>query len=98
MDAYHVLKHHKSHDASNYRVRANPATCKACALCVKRCPMDALQLKTANQAKNRFHKAATVNGDLCTAVVSAYTNVRQDLSFSNDANRPMTRQEMRANG
>ncbi len=65
MDAYHVLKHHKSHDVSNYRVRTNPGTCKACALCVKRCPMDALQLKTSTQATNKIHKAAVVDEDLC---------------------------------
>lgn len=65
MDAYHVLKHHKSHDVSNYRVRTNPSTCKACALCVKRCPMDALQLKTSNQSTNKLHKAVVVDQGLC---------------------------------
>ena len=65
MDAHHVLGHEKSHDVSNYRVRINPGTCKACALCVKRCPMDALQLKTSSQATNKHHKAAVVNGELC---------------------------------
>jgi NAD-dependent dihydropyrimidine dehydrogenase PreA subunit len=61
MGAYHVLKHHKSHDVSNYRVRTNPDTCKACALCVKRCLMDALQLKTSNQSTNKFHKVTVVD-------------------------------------
>jgi len=65
MDAHHVLGHEKSHDVSNYLVRINPGTCKACALCVKRCPMDALQLKTSSQATNKHHKAAVVNGELC---------------------------------
>jgi formate hydrogenlyase subunit 6/NADH:ubiquinone oxidoreductase subunit I len=65
LDAYHVLKHNKSHDVSNYRVRINPNTCKACGLCVKRCPMDALQLKTSTQATNKFHKSVVVDEDLC---------------------------------
>jgi NAD-dependent dihydropyrimidine dehydrogenase PreA subunit len=65
MEAYHVLKHDKSHDVSNYQVRTNPETCKACALCVKRCPMDALQLKTSTRATNKIHKAAVVDKDLC---------------------------------
>jgi formate hydrogenlyase subunit 6/NADH:ubiquinone oxidoreductase subunit I len=65
MDAYHVLKHHKSHDVSNYRVRTTPETCKACGLCVKRCPVDALQLKISARATNKHRKAVVVDESLC---------------------------------
>jgi Na+-translocating ferredoxin:NAD+ oxidoreductase RNF subunit RnfB len=65
MDAYHVLGHSKSHDVSNYRVRTNAATCKGCAHCVRRCPVDAMQLKTSAQATNKFRKAAMMVDDRC---------------------------------
>ena len=64
-EAYHKLDHGRSLDASNYKVSVNPATCKACGLCVKRCPMDALQLNFSDQAANKFNKAAVVDIDLC---------------------------------
>lgn len=35
----------RGHQRSNYIVRHNADTCKACGLCVKRCPMGALELK-----------------------------------------------------
>ena len=62
---YQLLGHEKSLDASNYRVKVNAETCKACGLCMKRCPMDALQLKVSKKARNKFGKAAVVNTDLC---------------------------------
>jgi len=62
---YHRLGHKDSLDASNYKVKVNAETCKACGLCMKRCPMDALQLKASAEAKNKFRKAAVVNPDLC---------------------------------
>lgn len=65
MDAYHVLKHHKSHDVSNYRVRTNPSTCKACGLCVERCPMEALRLEDSAEATNKKGKAAVLDPDKC---------------------------------
>ena len=65
LETYHKLGHDKSLDASNYRVAVNPETCKACGLCVKRCPMDALQLKYSAEAKNKFAKAVVVDVDLC---------------------------------
>lgn len=65
MEAYHKLDHHKSLDASNYRVKIKPETCKACGLCVKRCPMDAIQLKFSAVAINKFGKAPALDADLC---------------------------------
>ncbi|MBW1890923.1 MAG: 4Fe-4S binding protein [Deltaproteobacteria bacterium] len=65
MEAYHKLGHHKSLDASNYTVRVEAETCKACGLCVKRCPMDALQLKFSQKAGNKFKKAAALAQDAC---------------------------------
>ena len=65
MEAYHKLDHHKSLDTSNYRVKIKPDTCKACGLCVKRCPMDAIQLKFSAAATNKFGKAPEPDADLC---------------------------------
>ncbi len=57
-ESYHVLKHEKSHDFSNYRLRINPETCKACGLCIQRCPVQALKLEDSPLAKNKQRKAA----------------------------------------
>jgi ferredoxin len=65
MEAYHKLGHHKSLDASNYRLKIEPETCKACGLCVKRCPMDAIQLKFSEASQNKFGKAPVLADDLC---------------------------------
>jgi Pyruvate/2-oxoacid:ferredoxin oxidoreductase delta subunit len=62
---YHLLGHDKSMDASNYKIKVTPETCKACAICVKRCPMDAIQLRVSADATNKFGKAVTVDTDLC---------------------------------
>ncbi len=64
-EAYHKLGHGKSLDSSNYVVKTAPDKCKACALCVKRCPMDAIQLKVHPEAKNKFRKAISVDPDAC---------------------------------
>jgi formate hydrogenlyase subunit 6/NADH:ubiquinone oxidoreductase subunit I len=63
---YHHLDHDKAMDPSNYRVKVtSPETCKACGLCVKRCPMDAIQLKVSAKATNKFFKVVEVDTDLC---------------------------------
>jgi Na+-translocating ferredoxin:NAD+ oxidoreductase subunit B len=65
-ESYHVLRHEKSHDFSNYRLRINPATCQACGLCVQRCPVQVLRLEDSLLAKNKQGKAATlVNSNQC---------------------------------
>ncbi len=60
LEAYYKLGHGKGLDASNYKVHINPDTCKGCALCVKRCPMDALQLKFHPSAPNKYRKASVL--------------------------------------
>jgi len=65
LESYHKLGHSKSLDASNYCVEINPETCRACGLCLKRCPMDALQLHYSAQAKNKFFKAPVVDPEVC---------------------------------
>lgn len=42
-----------------------PETCKACGLCLKRCPMDAIQLQVSAEATNKFHKVVKVDTELC---------------------------------
>jgi NAD-dependent dihydropyrimidine dehydrogenase PreA subunit len=46
---------------SNYHINTNDQTCTGCGLCVKRCPMDALQLKDAPSVKGR--KTTLVDGE-----------------------------------
>lgn len=65
MEAYHQLGHHKSLDASNYHLKIEPENCKACGLCVKRCPMDAIQLRFSKAATNKHRKEPVLNGDMC---------------------------------
>ena len=62
---YHQLDFDKSLDKSNYQVAATPETCKACALCVRRCPMDAIQLRFSTESTNKSRKAVVVDTDLC---------------------------------
>lgn len=59
------MGHAKSIDPSNYVVRVTPDRCKACGLCVRRCPMDAIQLKFSTQSTNKFRKAVEVDTDVC---------------------------------
>ncbi|MCJ7683180.1 MAG: 4Fe-4S binding protein, partial [Desulfobacteraceae bacterium] len=40
-------------------------TCKACGLCVKRCPMDALSLEDSSKTTNKTGKAAVLDPDKC---------------------------------
>jgi Na+-translocating ferredoxin:NAD+ oxidoreductase subunit B len=61
-ESYHILKHGKSHDFSNYRLKVNRETCKACGLCVERCPVEALRLEDFPPAGNKRRKAARLVG------------------------------------
>jgi NAD-dependent dihydropyrimidine dehydrogenase PreA subunit len=62
---FHQLGFDKSMAKSNYLVESDPETCKACGLCVKRCPMDAIELKFSTKATNKYRKAVKVDTDLC---------------------------------
>jgi NAD-dependent dihydropyrimidine dehydrogenase PreA subunit len=64
-ESFHVLRHGKSMDASNFIVSVKAETCKACGLCVKRCPMEALSLQESPQAKNKKGKASVLEADRC---------------------------------
>ncbi len=64
-EGFHILKHAKSMDASNYRVRTRSETCKGCGLCAKRCPMEALRLEASPEAQNKTGKIAVLNTELC---------------------------------
>ena len=68
LEAYHKLGHGRSMDASNYKLQVKAETCKGCALCVKRCPMDAIQLKFSPVARNKVSKAPVVDLDLCIGI------------------------------
>ena len=65
LEGHHKMGHKASLEASNYKVRVEAESCKGCALCVKRCPMDALQLRVSAEAKNKVGKVAVVDLDLC---------------------------------
>lgn len=62
---YHVFGLDKSMDQSNYAVQVTPETCKACGLCVKRCPMDAIQMEFSAKSTNKFRKGVVVDTDVC---------------------------------
>lgn len=63
---YHHLGHERAMDPSNYQLKVtSPETCKACGLCVKRCPMDAIQLQVSAKATNKFWKVAEVDTERC---------------------------------
>ena len=59
------MGHHKSLDASNYRLRIQPEECIGCGLCVKRCLMDAIQLKFSADIQNKYNKIPVLDPSLC---------------------------------
>jgi len=63
--AYHEFGHGKSMDVSNYRAVIHPESCKGCGLCVKRCPMEAIELNASETANNKVGKIAVLKEDLC---------------------------------
>lgn len=65
LDGYHRLGHPESTSASSYLVEIDASACKACALCVKRCPLDALQMKVSEKATNKYGKSAVLSTESC---------------------------------
>ncbi|MFC1835715.1 ATP-binding protein [Thermodesulfobacteriota bacterium] len=81
-EAFHVLGHTKSIDASNYLIRTNDETCSGCGLCVKRCPMDALRLESTARANNKKGKMAVISPELCIGCgVCAYKCPTESLEL-----------------
>ena len=81
-ESFHVLKHGKSMDASNFIVSVKAETCKACGLCVKRCPMEALSLQESPEAKNKKGKASGRDADRCLGCgVCAYECPTRSLAL-----------------
>jgi len=62
---FHALGHAGSMNPSNYEVRLSGNKCKACGLCVERCPMGAIELRSCPGARNKEGKAAAPNPGLC---------------------------------
>jgi formate hydrogenlyase subunit 6/NADH:ubiquinone oxidoreductase subunit I len=95
-ECYHVLKHKRSHDFSNYRLKTRPQTCKACGLCVKRCPVQALRLEESSLADNKQGKAATLDRDACLGCgVCVHKCPTQSLSLELRAETLPPPQDMR---
>ena len=63
--AYHEFGHGKSMDASNYLAASNSETCNACGVCVKRCPMEAIQLEASERATNKKGKVSVIDPEQC---------------------------------
>lgn len=65
LEAFHVLKHSKGMNHSNYEVAITSSSCKGCGLCVKRCPMDALKLEDSDYAQNKTGKIPVLDPGIC---------------------------------
>jgi electron transport complex protein RnfB len=74
LEQYHVLQHPMSLSPSNYQVRHDDEKCKACGLCVKRCPMDAQRLEESAAANNKLGKVSASRLERCIGCgVCVYT-------------------------
>jgi len=82
----------RGHQRSNYMLDINHDTCKACGLCAKRCPVDALELKdkegvpkvdaSGKKLKARDYKEVVYQADLCIGCgVCVYKCPTQSLSL-----------------
>ncbi len=72
--AFYALGHAGSMSPSNYEVKLSAQSCKACALCVQRCPMEAIELRPNADAKNKKGKTAALKPELCIGCgVCAYS-------------------------
>ena len=74
LEGYHVLEHPQSLSPSNYRVLHDDEKCKACGLCVKRCPMAIQRLEESPGANNKFGKVSVSTRERCIGCgVCVYT-------------------------
>ena len=62
-EAVHKLKHAEGMNSSNYRVQSNSETCIGCGLCVRRCPMEAMQVEDYPETRNRVTVASVKGKD-----------------------------------
>ncbi len=64
-EAYHQLGHPKSVDPSHYTISVSAETCKACGLCVEKCPMDVLALGHHPDSDNKKEMAPLAETEKC---------------------------------
>ncbi len=64
LEAVHVLKHAEGHAPSNYLAHSDAESCIGCGTCVRRCPMEAIQLEDYAGAKDRVTKITTKDGNV----------------------------------
>ena len=62
LEAYYKLGHAEGLVPSNYRACPNTELCIGDGLCVKRCPMEAIQLEDSPEAKNRVTRVTDEKG------------------------------------
>jgi Pyruvate/2-oxoacid:ferredoxin oxidoreductase delta subunit len=88
LEGHHVLKHPMSLSPSNYRVLNDDEKCKACELCVSRCPMEALRLEESPEANNKRGQVSVATIERCigcgvcvyTCPVEALTLERREVT------------------
>ena len=64
LESKHKL-HLYGHQPSNYIPEINVSTCQACGLCVKRCPMKALELSPSAEARNEKGQTPRLAAESC---------------------------------
>ncbi len=86
------------HQRSNYVAQTAAETCKACGLCVERCPMDAVKLQPSGEAQNKRGEAAVVDPSLCIGCgVCAHKCPTQSIRLAHRPENevfPVTEREM----
>jgi ferredoxin len=62
---FHLLKHSSAMNTSGYEINTHHETCQGCGICVKRCPMNALQIEAHPAARNKSGKVSVITPGLC---------------------------------